>query len=76
MYHTKTRSAVTLHPEPSCVSTVLRTRRPLTPISRSRTQHREWGVWRRRFCEHRIRDERELYADRDSIPLNPVKHGY
>ena len=48
----------------------------LSPVSASRRDHRELGVWQRRFWEHLIRDERELYAYRDYIHLNPVKHGY
>jgi len=46
------------------------------PITANRRRHREFGVWQPRFWEHRIRDEREWYAYRDYIHLNPVKHGY
>lgn len=45
-------------------------------VSTSRRRHREFGVWQRRFWEHSIRSEEELYAYRDYIHLNPVKHGY
>ncbi|MCG3125491.1 MAG: hypothetical protein CHACPFDD_00314 [Phycisphaerae bacterium] len=47
-------------------------RRRLTP---SQAKHRESGVWQRRFWEHVIRDERELFAYRDYVHLNSVKHG-
>jgi putative transposase len=41
----------------------------------SRTRRREGPVWQRRFWEHRIRDEDDLYAHLDYIHYNPVKHG-
>lgn len=46
------------------------------PTSRSHKKHRELGVWQRRFWEHQIRSEKELFAYRDYIHFNPVKHGY
>jgi len=45
-------------------------------LSESQARRRELGVWQRRFWEHLIQSERELYAYRDYIHLNPVKHGY
>lgn len=45
------------------------------PISQDRRNHRERGIWQPRYWEHLIRDESELYAYRDYIHLNPVKHG-
>jgi putative transposase len=45
-------------------------------VSPDRRRHAERGVWQPRYWEHRIRDDRELYAYRDYIYLNPVKHGY
>lgn len=45
-------------------------------ISESRRRHRELGVWQRRFWEHTIRNDEELYVYRDYIHLNPVMHGY
>lgn len=44
-------------------------------VSANRRRHHERGVWQPRYWEHLIRDERELYAYRDYIHLNPVKHG-
>jgi putative transposase len=41
----------------------------------SRSKHRHRGVWQRRFCEHQIRDERDLQHHVDYIHYNPVKHG-
>ena len=35
----------------------------------------ESPVWRRRFWEHKIRDELDMYAHLDYIHYNPVKHG-
>src|SRR5436190_13971936 len=36
---------------------------------------REKGLWQRRYWEHAIRDETDLYRHIDYIHLNPVKHG-
>ncbi|HNO78024.1 MAG TPA: transposase [Phycisphaerae bacterium] len=43
---------------------------------KSHRKHRELGVWQRRFWEHQIRNETEMYIYRDYIHFNPVKHGY
>jgi len=43
--------------------------------SDSRLEHRQRGVWQRRFWEHQIRDERDLHTHVDYIHYNPVKHG-
>jgi len=45
------------------------------PVSANAHRHRQRGVWQARYWEHRIRDEGELFAYRDYIHLNPVKHG-
>lgn len=45
------------------------------PVTNNRRKHNERGVWQQRYWEHRIRSESELYAYRDYIHLNPVKHG-
>ena len=37
---------------------------------------REWGVWQRRYWEHRIRDAQDWERHMDYIHYNPVKHGY
>ena len=36
----------------------------------------ERGLWQRRFWEHTIRDENDLYRHLDYIHFNPVKHEY
>ena len=38
-------------------------------------EKREKGVWQRRYWEHAIRDEGDLYRHIDYIHFNPVKHG-
>lgn len=52
----------------------LRTKGPESaPVS-----HRRKGeacIWQRRFWEHRIRDERDLYRHINYIHSNPIKHG-
>ena len=44
-------------------------------VSPARTQHRERGIWQKRFWEHRIRDERDFIRHVNYIHFNPVKHG-
>lgn len=44
----------------------------LTP---SKQKHRESALWRRRYREHRIRDENDSARHADYIHYNPVKHG-
>ena len=46
------------------------------PVSASRLRHRRRGVLQRRFWEHSIRGEEDLYRHLDYIHYNPVKHGY
>jgi putative transposase len=42
----------------------------------SRIKRNEKCVWQRRFNDHIIRDEKDLYNHLDYIHYNPVKHGY
>ncbi|QWF72253.1 transposase [Methylomonas paludis] len=44
-------------------------------LSSSRNKRGERGIWQRRFWDHLIRDENDLYAHLDYIHWNPVKHG-
>ena len=46
------------------------------PVSVSRKNKRERGIWQRRFWEHVIRDELDYSRHLDYIHYNPVKHGY
>lgn len=46
-----------------------------TPVSRSRRDHRERGIWQRRFWEHAIRDEEDFIDHVNYIHYNPIKHG-
>lgn len=46
------------------------------PISASRQQQGERGIWQRRYWEHRIRDEADFARHVDYIHINPVKHGH
>lgn len=45
-------------------------------ISSSRQTKQEKDIWQRRYWEHTIRDENDLYKHLDYIHFNPVKHGY
>jgi putative transposase len=44
-------------------------------VSKAREEHREYGIWQRRFWEHRIRNEDDLVRHVNYIHYNPVKHG-
>jgi REP-associated tyrosine transposase len=46
------------------------------PISESRADKGERGIWQRRYWEHTLRDERDLERHIDYIHFNPVKHGH
>lgn len=37
---------------------------------------KESTIWQRRYWEHTIRDEIDLYRHLDYIHFNPIKHGY
>ena len=45
-------------------------------ISSSQYKRQVSGVWQKRFYEHTIRNEKDLYLHLDYILQNPVKHGY
>ncbi|MBI4331388.1 MAG: transposase [Chloroflexi bacterium] len=45
------------------------------PVSESKQQKGEKGVWQRRFWEHMIRDQEDFNRHCDYIHYNPVKHG-
>lgn len=47
-----------------------------TNISESKQKKGEKGIWQRRFYDHIIRDENDLYKHVDYIHFNPVKHNY
>ena len=44
------------------------------PQSASRVQHRQRGVWQKRYWEHTVRDETDLKRCVDYIHWNPRKH--
>lgn len=46
------------------------------PISNTRKNKRERGIWQKRFWEHLIRDEKDFEQHANYIHYNPVKHGY
>lgn len=45
-------------------------------ITKSKITKGEKGIWQRRYWEHTMRDEEDLYKHLDYIHYNPVKHGY
>jgi putative transposase len=46
------------------------------PLSESRVDKRERGLWQRRFWEHLIRDDEDLEKHVNYVHYNPVRHGY
>jgi putative transposase len=48
---------------------------PIFEKSASRVKREEVSLWQRRFWEHTIRNEDDLYNHIDYIHFNPVKHG-
>jgi putative transposase len=45
-------------------------------VSSSRKKKKERAIWQRRFWEHWIRDEDDLFHHIEYIHFNPIKHGY
>lgn len=43
-------------------------------LSESKIKKGEKGVWQRRYWEHTIRNEKDLYTHLDYIHFNPIKH--
>lgn len=48
---------------------------PALERTESKTRKREKGIWQRRYWEHQIRDEDDLFRHIDYLHYNPVKHG-
>jgi putative transposase len=46
------------------------------PISASRDEKGERGIWQRRYWEHTVLDEDDLKRCVDYVHWNPKKHGY
>ena len=47
---------------------------PKQKLSESKIKKGEKGVWQRRYWEHTIRNEKDLYKHLDYIHFNPIKH--
>jgi len=45
-------------------------------VSDSKRRRNEATLWRRRFWEHAIRDDRDYQHHTDYLHFNPVKHGH
>jgi putative transposase len=45
-------------------------------INASRQKKRERGIWQRRYWEHLITNEADLWRHVHYVHVNPVKHGY
>ena len=46
------------------------------PVSASRAERAERGIWQRRYWEHTLRDETDFARHVDYIHFNPVKHAH
>ncbi len=46
------------------------------PVSASRADRGERGIWQRRYWEHTLRDESDFARHAHYIHFNPVKHGH
>ena len=44
-------------------------------MTHSKERHRENTIWQRRFWEHQVRDDEDLFRHLDYIHYNPVKYG-
>ena len=44
-------------------------------LSASKRRRHEKGIWQRRFYEHTVRDDVDLWRVVDYVHFNPVKHG-
>lgn len=49
---------------------------PPYTITDSQRKKKEKGIWQRRYWEHTIRDEDDLWKHVDYIHYNPVKHSH
>ena len=59
---------------PKIIGTIKSSFTRLAGIKYSKNDNREANVWQRRFWEHTIRDENDLYKHLDYIHYNSVKH--
>ena len=48
---------------------------PDEPVSASRAERAERGIWQRRYWERTIRNEEDYARHIDYVHINPVKHG-
>ncbi|SRR6266542_4454253 len=46
------------------------------PLSNSRANKGERGIWQRRYWEHTLRDQEDFNRHLDYIHFNPMKHGH
>ena len=45
-------------------------------LRKSSIKKHEQDIWQRRYWEHTIRNDEDLYRHTDYIHYNPIKHGY
>ena len=60
---------------PKIIGTIKKSFTQISKIDHTTKNNRESDVWQRRYWEHTIRDEKDLYKHIDYIHYNPVKHG-
>jgi putative transposase len=49
---------------------------PRPSLNRSKIKRGEVAIWQRRFWEHTIKDDNDLYNHINYIHFNPIKHGF
>ena len=59
---------------PKIIGTIKSSFTKLAGIKYSKNANRETNIWQRRFWEHTIRNENDLYKHLDYIHYNSVKH--
>jgi putative transposase len=60
---------------PKIIGTLKKSFTQISKIEHTVNNNRESDIWQRRYWEHTIRDEQDLYKHLDYIHYNPVKHG-
>jgi len=63
-----------IHSYPRIIANIKRTFTKLSKLKYALNENKESSVWQRRYWEHTIRNEKDLYRHIDYIHYNSVKH--
>ena len=64
-----------IHSYPKIIGSIKSTFTKISKLQHSINNSRESDIWQRRYWEHTIRNEQDLFKHIDYIHYNPVKHG-